>query len=83
MDDVKDVSDASQRHDFGIRKMELVELIAGVKGSEAEMTSAVTMVKTPTSTVVMDSGARHVRDKLVRIVRENEAKIDKVNVLVT
>ncbi len=83
MNDVKEVSDALQRHDFGIRKMELVELIAGVNGSEGEMTSAVTMVKTPTSTVIVDSGARHVRDELVRIVRENEAKIDKVNVLVT
>jgi hypothetical protein len=71
------------KHDFGIRKMELVELITGNLGPGRKATSSVTMVKTPTSTVVVDSGSKHMREVLVNNMRSAEAKVEKVNVLVT
>lgn len=75
--------DQYPRHDFGIRKMELVRLIEGKDDENGGGSSSVTLVKTPTSTVVVDSGSTNVREELVKIMRANEAKIEKVNVLVT
>ncbi len=75
--------DQYPKHEFGIRKMELVRLIEGEDYGKGSGTSSVTLVKTPTSTVVMDSGSVAIREDLAKIMRENEAKIDKVNVLVT
>jgi hypothetical protein len=78
-----DQTESVPRQEFGIRKMELVNIIEGVKDEGRKTTSSVTLVKTPTSTVVVDSGARHVRDELVSFMRKNEAKVEKVNVLLT
>jgi len=78
-----DIPSTLQREGFGSRKMELACIIEGRMGEEGEATSSVTLVKTATSTVVVDSGAKHVRNELIRYMRENEAKVDKVNVLVT
>ncbi len=83
MTDDKDQMDSGARQEFGIRKMELVRIIEGKEGGKGKGTSSVTLVKTPTSTVVVDSGARHVRERLVSFMRENEAKVEKVNVLLT
>jgi hypothetical protein len=79
----RDQSDPNSRQEFGIRKMELVRIIEGRLGEKNGDTSSVTLVKTPTSTVVVDSGAKFVREKLITFMRENEAKVEKVNVLLT
>jgi predicted PP-loop superfamily ATPase len=81
MSEVIENRDFHPKHDFGIRKMELVRLIEGFSGERSS--SSVTLVKTPTSTVVVDSGSSEVRDELSTKMRENEAKIEKVNVLVS
>lgn len=83
MEDAKDAPISQPREDFGIRKMDLARIIEGSHGVNGCSTSAVTLVKTATSTVVVDSGGKCVRDRLVRFMRENEAKIEKVNVLVS
>jgi hypothetical protein len=83
MADDNGLSDSNARQEFGIRKMELVTIIEGTQEKNGGTTSSVTLVKTPTSTVVVDSGARFVRDRLVKYMRENEAKVEKVNVLLT
>jgi hypothetical protein len=83
MADEKDRPDTVSRQEFGIRKMEMVRIIEGLEAKDGTSTSSVTLVKTPTSTVVVDSGARHVRDRLIKYMRENEAKVERVNVLLT
>jgi hypothetical protein len=69
--------------DFGLRKMEVIPLIEGRRGGGDEDTSSVTLVKTPTTTVVIDTGSIGVREELLGSIEKNNVEVEKVNVLAT
>jgi hypothetical protein len=69
--------------DFGLRKIELMPLVRGRKGEGEADTSSVTLVKTPTTTVVIDTGSKEVEEELKEALEKNNVNVEKVNVLVT
>ena len=69
---------------FGIRRLGLVPLVEGRPANDDDPgTSSVTLVKTATSTIVVDSGAPNVSDEIQKSLNEVELPLEKVNVLVT
>jgi hypothetical protein len=68
---------------FGLRRIDLFQVIEGRKDSGGDGTSSVTLIRTPTTTVAVDSGARGHRDKMLETLKENGIIVEKVNVLVT
>jgi hypothetical protein len=69
--------------DFGLRKIELIPLITGRKGHGEVDTSSVTLVRTPTTTVVIDTGSKEAKKELKEALERNNVNVEKVNVLVT
>jgi len=68
---------------FGVRKLSIVPLVIGRKGGGRPSTSSVTLVKTLGSTVVVDSGSPEVGNEILEGMKAADAKMEKVNVLVT
>ncbi|MFW3146704.1 MAG: hypothetical protein ACMUIE_07835 [Thermoplasmatota archaeon] len=68
---------------MGVRRMDIIQLIKGRKAGRNVDTSSVTLVRTPTSTVVMDSGSGDIREELLGSIENNGIMLEKVNVLVT
>lgn len=69
--------------DFGLRKIELIPLVEGRRGTGDVDTSSVTLVKTPTTTVVIDTGSKGAEKELKEALDKNNVNVEKVNVLVT
>ena len=69
--------------DFGLRKIEVIPLVRGRLGVGDADTSSVTLVKTPTTTVVIDTGSKGVEGELRESLERNNVNVEKVNVLVT
>jgi hypothetical protein len=74
--------DDTSKH-FGLRRIDLLQVIEGKLEGEGIGTSSVTLIRTPTTTVAVDSGARDHREELLRTLKENGIIVEKVNVLVT
>jgi hypothetical protein len=68
---------------FGLRRIDLIPLLEGTRGEGKKDTSSVTLVKTPTTTVVIDTGSKDVREELLQAMEKNHVNVKKVNVLVT
>lgn len=69
---------------FGIRRIGLVPLVEGNSGEGGcSSTSSVTLVKTATSTIVVDSGNPEVSDQIKENLGKVGLPLEKVNVLVT
>ena len=69
---------------FGIRRLALVQLVEGgpdVNGVTG--TSSVTLVKTSTSTIIVDSGTPNVSSRIKAGLESIHLPLEKVNVLVT
>lgn len=69
--------------DFGLRKIEVIPLIVGRRGMGNGDTSSVTLVKTPTTMVVIDTGSEEIEPELRKALERNNVNVEKVNVLVT
>jgi hypothetical protein len=69
--------------DFGLRRIELIPLTVGSKGNGDKDTSSVTLVKTPTTTVVIDTGSKERIGDLKEALKRHRINVTKVNVLVT
>lgn len=69
--------------DFGLRKIEIISLVKGRKGTDDADTSSITLVKTPTTTVVIDTGSKEIEAELMEAIERNNVNVEKVNVLVT
>jgi len=68
--------------DFGSRKLELIPLVEGRKGGDGGDSSSATLMRTPTTTVVIDTGSEGAREELLRSVQSIELNAEKVNVMV-
>ncbi|MGA1847837.1 MAG: hypothetical protein ACMUHB_00725 [Thermoplasmatota archaeon] len=76
-----EVEDSSKH--FGLRRIDLLRVIEGKLDGGGDGTSSVTLIRTPTTTVAVDSGAREYRDELLETLKRNGVIVEKVNVLVT
>jgi hypothetical protein len=76
------LEDVQSRY-FGIRRLELVPLLEGRSGKHGSETSSVTLVRTPTSVVVVDSGSPSARDAVKKAMQERGIRTERVNVLVS
>jgi len=77
------VDDMDETRHFGLRRIDLLQVIEGKQGDEGAGTSSVTLIQTPTTMVAVDSGAREYRDQLLRTLKDRGVIVEKVNVLVT
>ncbi|MGA1820696.1 MAG: hypothetical protein ACMUHU_06785 [Thermoplasmatota archaeon] len=68
--------------DFGSRKMELIQLVEGRMGGDGKDTSSATLMRTPTTTVVIDTGSEGAREELLRSIQRIDLNVEKVNVMV-
>ena len=64
-------SEEPKPKDFGLRKIELIPLVIGRKGKGDIDTSSVTLVKTPTTTVVIDTGSKDAEMELKEALVKN------------
>ncbi|MCU0799139.1 MAG: hypothetical protein MUC62_05650 [Candidatus Thermoplasmatota archaeon] len=76
------LEDVQSRY-FGIRRLELVPLLEGRQAKGDAPSSSVTLVRTPTSVVVVDSGSASFRDPIKRALLERGIRTERVNVLVS
>jgi hypothetical protein len=70
----------SEAEIFGTRRLALIRISTATPGSSG---SSVTLVRTVTSWVVVDSGGSADRDEIVRSFAENKVRLEKVNVLLS
>ncbi|MGA1822176.1 MAG: hypothetical protein ACMUIG_06595 [Thermoplasmatota archaeon] len=69
---------------FGIRRLALVQLVEGGSDRNGEIgPSSVTLVKTSTSTIIVDSGTPDVSERISSGLESIHLPLEKVNVLVT
>lgn len=68
---------------IGIRRFDIIHLMEGIPPGSSGSTSSVSLIRTPTSTVVVDSGSKDSKDKLNGSIRSKGVKVEKINVLVT
>jgi hypothetical protein len=76
------LEDVQSRY-FGIRRLELVPLLEGRQGKGDAPSSSVTLVRTPTSVVVVDSGSAPARENIKRALLDRGIHPERVNVLVS
>ncbi|MBN1538617.1 MAG: hypothetical protein JW939_00600 [Candidatus Thermoplasmatota archaeon] len=72
----------SRGKDFGSRKLELISLIEGRREGADNDTSSATLVRTPTTTVVIDTGSAGAREELMASIAGIDLNVEKVNVMV-
>jgi len=68
---------------FGIRRLELVPLLEGAIGKDGPISSSVTLVRTPTTVVIVDSGSAAARESIKKSMLERSIRTERVNVLVS
>ena len=73
---------APRGKDFGSRKLELIPLVEGRKGGKEGDSSSATLMRTPTTTVVIDTGSAEAREELLESIQRIELNAEKVNVMV-
>lgn len=78
----KDQKEEEERR-LGVRRFDILPIVEGRKGKDVVDTSSVSLIRTATSTVVVDSGSSDIREELEREIQEKDINIEKVNVLVT
>jgi len=76
------LEDVQSRY-FGIRRLELVPLLEGRQGNGDAASSSVTLVRTHTSVVVVDSGSASARETIKRALLDRGIRTERVNVLVS
>ncbi|MEA3558774.1 MAG: MBL fold metallo-hydrolase [Candidatus Thermoplasmatota archaeon] len=80
---IQNVSEDGNGKRIGIRRFDIISLIQGRKGGEGIETSSVSLIRTPTSTVVVDTGSSEIKEEIKRAINAVGIKVEKVNVLVT
>ena len=68
--------------DFGSRKLELIPLVEGRREGDGKDTSSATLVRTPMTTVVIDTGSTSAREVLLESIAGMDLNVEKVNVMV-
>ncbi|MBN1390697.1 MAG: hypothetical protein JXA22_08665 [Candidatus Thermoplasmatota archaeon] len=68
--------------DFGSRRCELITLVEGRCDGDGRDTSSSTLVRTPTATVVIDTGSIAARKELMGSLTSMDLSVEKVNVMV-
>ena len=82
-DTIREVSVEVSGKRIGIRRFDIISMVQGRKGNAGNATSSVSLIMTPTSSVVVDSGSAEIREELQEAIDEKGIKVEKVNVLVT
>ncbi|MGA1872336.1 MAG: hypothetical protein ACMUHY_01565 [Thermoplasmatota archaeon] len=78
----EDTGAAVKGKDFGSRKLELIPLVVGRKEGGENDTSSATLMRTPTTTVVIDSGSMAAREEMNGSIHRIDLNVEKVNVMV-
>ncbi|MFO8052216.1 MAG: hypothetical protein R6V01_11060 [Thermoplasmatota archaeon] len=68
---------------IGVRRFDIIPLVEGRRGENVTDTSSVSLIRTSTSTVVVDSGSSDIKEELKEAIHEKGIQVERVNVLVT
>lgn len=69
---------------FGIRRISVTPIVVGTpRTTDEAATSSVTLVRTNTNTVVIDTGSSEVEDRVRKGFSDLQVPLEKINVLVT